>query len=299
MSGARLPILNLLKRLTRIIGLLLLLGLLPACSAVKIFYNQAPDFAYWTLDGYVDFTEAQSGQVKSELSRLQAWHRQTELPGYIELLQKLQQQLPSDISASAACTVFEDVRGKLTAVSDRAEPAVAALVGTLSASQLAQMQRQFDKGNANYRSDFLEGTPSERRERRLKQAISRAEKLYGSLEDKQLAVIALQIDQSRFDPALAYAEKLRRQQDALQTLRPLIAGQASVEKIRVAMHGLFARNLDSPDPAYRDHQDKLTRQACQSLAAVHNSTTAAQRGQAVETLKGYEHDLRALNAQQP
>lgn len=292
------PILNRFKRLSLIIGLLLL-GLLPACSAVKIFYNQAPDFAYWSLDGYVDFTEAQSGPVKSELSALQAWHRQTQLPGYIELLLKLQRQLPLDISASAACTVFEDGRGKLTALSDRAEPAVIALVGTLSASQLAQMQRQFDKSNDNYRSDFLEGTPGERRERRLKQAISRAEKLYGALEDKQLAVIALQIDQSRFDPALAYAEKLRRQQDALQTLRPLIVGQASVEKIRVAMRGLFARNLDSPDPAYRDHLDKLIRQACQGFAAVHNSTTAAQRGQAVETLKGYEQDLRGLNAQQP
>lgn len=293
----RLRLLRRFTRLTRIIGLLLVLGLLQACSAVKIFYNQAPDFAYWTLDGYVDFTEAQSTQVRSELNRLQAWHRQTQLPGYIETLQKLQQQLPSDISAGAVCAVFEDVRRKLITVSDRAEPAVLALVGTLNASQLAQLQRQFDKSNANYRSDFLEGTPEERRNKRYQQAISRAETLYGALDDQQLAVIALQIDQSRFDAALAYAEKLRRQQDALQTLRPLIAGQASVEKIRAAMRGLFARNLDSPDPAYRDYLDRLTRQACQSVAAVHNSTTAAQRSQAVETLKSYEQDLSALNAQ--
>ena len=43
---------------------LLLVGLvLQGCNAVKIAYNQAPTLAYFYLDGYIDFTDAQSTQV--------------------------------------------------------------------------------------------------------------------------------------------------------------------------------------------------------------------------------------------
>ena len=93
-------------RLSRIIAVLALAGALVACSAVKTVYSQAPDLAYWYLDGYVDFNGAQSLQVKSGLTRVQAWHRQTQLPAYIDILQKLQERAPSNISATEACDLF-------------------------------------------------------------------------------------------------------------------------------------------------------------------------------------------------
>jgi hypothetical protein len=291
-----------LRPCTRIIGLLgvlILAGLLQACGATKVFYNQAPDyFAYWYLDGYFGFTEAQSVQVKDALNKLQAWHRQTQLPGYIDALQKLQLQMPSDMDAGTACALFADLRRKLITVSDQAEPAVVAVVGTLNTDQLAQLERRFTRDNADEQGDFLEETPQARRDKRYQQAVSRAEMLYGPLDDKQLAVIGQRIDQSRFDAALSHAERLRRQQDMLQTLRPLIAGQATPETRQAALRGLFERRRNSPDPVYRDYRDKMTQQACETFADLHNSTTATQRGNAVEILKGYEQDFRTLNGQQ-
>jgi len=287
-----------LNRFTRIIGVLALACLLPACSALKIFYNQAPDFAYWYLDGYVDFTGAQSLQVKDDLGKLQAWHRQTQLPAYIDTLRRLRQRMPADMDAGQVCAVFADVRSKLVAVSHRAEPVVAALVGTLQASQLTQLERQLAKGNADYRETFLDGPPRKGRDKRYKQAVSRAEMLYGPLEEKQLTVIGQRMDQSRFDAALFYAEKLRRQQDALQTLRALVAERASAEKTRLALRGLMERWLNSPIAAHRDHLEGLTQEGCQTFAALHNSTTPAQRSKALETLDAYEQDLRALSSAQ-
>lgn len=279
------------------LGALALAGLLQGCSVMKIAYNQAPELAYWHLDGHFDFTEAQTLQVKADLAKLQAWHRQTQLPAYIETLQKFRQQIPSDMDAASACALYADVRGKLVAVSHRAEPAAVALVGTLSADQLVKLERRFAKGNAEYREDFIDGSPKARRDKRYKQAVSRAEMLYGSLDDKQLAVIAHRIDNSHFSALVSYGEKLRRQQDALQTLRPLVAGQATPEKTQTAMRGLFERSLNSPDAAYRDYMDKLTQDACSSFAELHNSTTPAQRGKAVETLLRYEQDFRLLHLQ--
>lgn len=279
------------------LGALALAGLLQGCSVMKIAYNQAPELIYWHLDGHLDFTDAQTLQVKADLTKLQAWHRQTQLPAYIETLQKLRQQIPFDMDAAAACAVYADVRGKLMAVSSQAEPAVVALVGTLSAGQLVKLERRFAKGNADYREDFLDGSSKARRDKRYKQAVSRAEMLYGSLDPKQLAVIGHRIDISHFSAPVSYGEKLRRQQDALETLRPLAAGQGTPETTQTAIKGLFERSLNSPDPAYRDYMDKLTQNACTSFAELHNSTTPAQRGKAVETLLRYEQNFRTLHLQ--
>jgi hypothetical protein len=285
-------------RIIGVLGVLALVGLLQACSAVKIAYNQSPELAYWYVDGYLDLNGAQSLQLKGELARLQAWHRQNELPLYISTLQKLQYQLPQDLDAGAVCVALADVRGKLMALSERAETGAAVLAGTLGADQLAHLERSFAKDNARYREEMLDATPKERRERRYKRTVGRAQMLYGRLDETQLAVINQRIEQSRFDADRAHRETLRRQNDALTTLRGLasaqLAGQASSESAQAAIQGLFERTWNTPDPAERSYREQMTQDSCQTLAAIHNSTTPAQRAEAVQTLHRYELDLTAL-----
>ena len=285
-------------RIIKLLGLLLLAGVLQACSFVRVAYNQAPELAYLYLDSYVDFNGTQSIQIKDELTKLQAWHRRTQLPLYIDTLQKFQRQIPSGMDAAQACELFADVRRKLLAVSDHAEPAVVALAGSLSPEQLTRMERKFAKGNADYVDDFIEATPKASRKKRYKRAVSRAEMLYGSLGDQQLDVIGQSIDQSRFDARLLYAERLRRQRDALESLRLLVAsksaGTDTPEKTRTVIRALFDRSINSPSAVYREQLEKMTLDTCKSFAGLHNSTTPAQRARAVENLKGYENDMKAL-----
>jgi hypothetical protein len=287
-------------RCTRIIGalgVLALAGLMQSCSLMKVAYNQAPELIYWHLDSHFDFTDAQSLQVKGDLEKLQGWHRQTQLPGYIAALQKLQEQMPSDLDAAAACAIYTDVRGKLVTLSRQAEPPLATMVGSLQPGQLKHLERRFAKGNEEYREEVLEASPKKQRDKRYKEAVKRAEMLYGGLEARQLAVISRRIDTSPFDAPRSFAEKVRRQQDALLTLRPLVAGQATPEKTQAAVRGLVERTISSPDAAYRDYMEKLAQDSCATLAELHNSTTPAQRHKAVETLQRYEQDFRTLNTQ--
>ena len=288
-------------RLPRIIAVLALTAVLVACSAVKAVYSQAPELAYWYLDGYVDFNGAQSLQVKADLNKLQSWHRQTQLPAYIEILQKLQQRLPSNVSAAESCEIYTDVRGRLMAVSSQMEPTAAAIASTINASQLQHMETRFAKSNTEYREDFLEGTPQEKQGKRVKKAVKRAEMLYGDLQEEQLAAITQSVDRSRFNPVLAFGEWQRRQQDVLKTVRsvsenlPTAANPTTLEKTRLAMRALIERSAESPDPGYRSYLKALTEQTCRNFAEFHNKTTPAQRKKAVETLKSYEQDFRALN----
>ena len=120
----------------RIISLLVLACLLQACSAVKLAYNQAPELAYWYLDGYVDFSSEQSAQDKDDLNRLQTWHRQTQLPIYIDTLQKMQQKIPLDVNAQDVCSILSDIRRKFVVLSDQTQLTVVGMMDTLTPSQL-------------------------------------------------------------------------------------------------------------------------------------------------------------------
>lgn len=285
------------SNLFRIISLLVLACLLQACSAAKLAYNQAPELAYWYLDGYVDFSSEQSVQVKDDLHKLQAWHRQTQLPTYIDTLQKVQQKMPGDVSAQDTCNILSEVRRKFLVLSDQTQPAVAAMLDTLTASQIDVMARKFDKSNADFRKDYLQTAKPVNQSKRYKQAVSRAEMLYGRLDDQQLALIGQQMEKSRFNAALAYAERQRRQQDTLQTLRTMLKNQTTTDQKRQTVRSLFERALISPNPNYADYVDALTKENCKNFADLHNSTTTNQRRKAVETLLGYEQDMKKLSTQ--
>lgn len=283
------------SRIIGVLGLLAVAGVLQACSVMKLAYNQAPDLAYWYLDDYLDLTGEQSLRVKASLSQLQAWHRQTQLPVYITALQQLQQQIPSDITAAAACKVATDIRNNLGAVAHRAESLAAGVAVMLQPGQLKHLEKKFAKTNAKAEDEMEEDREKTRQGKRYEQMLSRAESLYGTLDEPQRAVIARRLEQSRFDVRVLFAEKKRRQHDALQTLQPMATGQSSAAQAQAALRGLVERTMNPLEPVYRRYLDQLSQENCQSFAELHNSTTPAQRSKAVETLKGYEQDFRILN----
>lgn len=276
-------------------GLLALWLALSSCSMVRVAYNQAPDLLYWWLDGYFDFTEAQSLRVREDLAALQQWHRRTELPAYARTLHKLQKLAPADVAPAQVCEVLEAARERALALADALEPTIIALAPTFSAAQLAHVERQFDKRNRKWREEWIDATREELAARRFKQALERAERFYGRLDEPQRTAVRASLQASPFDAHKTLAETLRRQRDALQTLRLLPRQPAPDHAATQAMlRALFERSMNSPDAAFREYLEQLTRSGCAAVALLHNSTTPAQRTRAVQTLKGYEDDLRTL-----
>jgi len=268
--------------------------MLQSCSAVRLAYNQAPELTYWWLDGYVNFSEVQSSRVRADLARLQQWHRHTELPHYAALLQGMEQLAPGPITPEQACHLLAQLRSRLAALLEQAEPAAAAMALSLSAEQLQHLERKYAKNNADYRRDWLLSAPKEQQAKRYQQWLERSERFYGPLDEPQKDVIRQHAAQSSHDPHTSYAERLRRQQDALQTLRRLVAEQATPAQAQAALHAFIERSLNSPNLAYRAYLQTLMQEGCHSVAATHNSTTAAQRAVAAKRLRAYAQDARLL-----
>lgn len=290
------PIAQVVQR-CRIIGALLaLLLLLPGCSAIKLAYNNAPELSYWWLDSYLDFNEEQSRKLRAELASLQAWHRASELPAYLRSLEKLQRLAPAQVTPEQVCELRAELLTHVQTLIDQALPTAVALAPTLSDQQLDHLARQLDKRRQQWRDEWLEASPLQRQDRRVKQLAKRVDLFYGRLEEAQWTLLRASAADSVFDATLLGQESQRRHQDTLQTLRQIQRAAWDGARIQAALRALVARTLVSPDPVRRHYQDQLARETCRTLAALHNSSTPAQRQKLMDTLRDYENDARALLA---
>ena len=271
--------------------------LLQGCSAVKLAYNQVPHLAYWQLNSYLDLSETQTERVRDELGNLHQWHRDTMLPRHAELLQKVQQQLPSAITPDQACRTYDAVRTQLDKVITQAEPKLAWLAAQLTDAQIRNLQRKQASSNADWKKEWVDVTPDTLREQRFKQLLSRAETFYGTLDEPQKTALRAYIAQSSFDPQRTYTERLRRQKDLVQVLQKIAHDRANAEQARTLLRGYIARFNASPDAAYQRYAQTLVEEGCEGFSRVHNTMTAAQRFKAVRSVKGYEQDFMVLAAQ--
>jgi hypothetical protein len=280
--------------LARIIGVLLVTAALGACSAVKLAYNNLPEVSYWWLDAYLDFDGSQTPKVRDELAQLWAWHRQKELPRVVGLLQEAQALAPGDVTAAQACRMADQIRERLLAVTERAEPAGTELALSLTEAQLLQLERKYAKNNAEYRKKWLNRSAAEVHEKRYEKYLDRLEDFYGRLTPEQRDLVRRQVAQSAFDPRLIDAGRRRRQQEALELLRGFNATKPPAAEVRAAIRAYVMRIADPPAGPGRDHQQGLLQEGCRNLAALHNTTSASQRERAVRRLQAYQDDLQQL-----
>lgn len=278
--------------------MLALCCLMAGCSSVRLAYNNVPTFGTWWLDNYLDFDDAQSAQLREDLASLQKWHRSTQLPEIAGLLQRAQALAAQErLTAAPVCALVQDVQGQLGDLSARSGGGAAQLVRSLTAPQLKHMEDKYASSNADFRKEWLEISAEQRQKKRYDKALDRAEHIYGRLDGDQRALLRSLVDASSFDPTRLQAERLRRQQDTLQTLRELAGSQTTDEQAERALRGLFDRYRQSPQPELRAYAQRQVTEGCEGVAALHNTTNAAQRERAVQRLQAYEQDFRTLAAQ--
>ena len=280
--------------LKRIIGLLALAATLAGCSTIKLGYNNLDDIAYWWLDSYIDFSDEQATRVREDLASLHAWHRSHELQPVIAILQDMERLASGDVTPAQVCVFVQLGRERFNAVTDRAEPAAVTLAMGFTAEQLQHLQRKYDKNDAEYRKQWVRIPRAEQKEKRFEQFLERSETFYGTLGEPQRAVLQGLVEQSIFEPERMLAERMRRQQDALDTLRKLAGQPIAFNEARALLRGYLERVQEPPEPAARRYQQALVDEACRNISVLHNSTTAAQRDAAVRRLRAYQRDLRDL-----
>jgi len=273
------------------------LVLLAGCSAVRLAYNQAPHLMYWWLNGYVEFDAEQSERARDALAEWFRWHRATQLSDYAALLAAAQRQILQDVTPQEVCQWADELRKRLEIGYEQGVPAIAEMVSTLKPRQVQRVERRYREADEEFRDEFLQATRAEQLEESNKRAVSRAELIYGELNEAQRGLLKQGIAESPFDPQRWLAERQMRQREVVDTLRSLLAQHADSTRIEAALRLFAAHAARSPRPAYRDYQRRLFDHNCQLIARLHNGTTAEQRRRGAERLRAWEEDLNALAGQ--
>ena len=275
----------------------LLLGAsLVGCSAVKLAYNNLPEFSYWWLDGYVDFNGAQTPRVKDQLAQLLERHRRNEMPKVLALVENAERLAVGDVTPAQVCAASDALRDSLLATAVDASVPGAELALGLGDAQLKQIEAKLAKNNAEYASDWLDRSIERQHRKRYDTFLERSEDFYGTLDDAQRKLLRQMADRSIFDPRRVDAERRQRQREGLALLRRFANSGARPAEVQAAWVGYAQRIAEPPASAWRDHQRAVLQESCNNIAQLHNATRPAQREQAVRRLQAYAQDIRDLIA---
>lgn len=168
-----------------VIGLVLFLS---GCST-KFVYKNVDWLIYWYIDDFVELTNQQEKVVDVKLASWLAWHKDSELPIYLEHLNELSgdirtQQMSLDkIDYHRQKAADHWIRLKTKIIPD-----LVSMAPLLSQDQVDSMFKEIDKINkedAEERDELLAKTPEKRQTESVKRNTRNLKRWLGKLNDEQ------------------------------------------------------------------------------------------------------------------
>lgn len=161
-----------LKCLAVVITLSLALG---ACSRVGLAYRNLDVIIPWTLSDYLDMNGEQKGWFNERLREHLTWHCTTQLPGYLDWLDRLQGMVASNQVTDAAVQArTQEAKQAIAQTAREITPSAIELLQGLNDRQVAEMNEAFAKDLRKRQQEYLEPSldqqikeRSERMEKRL------------------------------------------------------------------------------------------------------------------------------------
>ncbi|WP_367597940.1 DUF6279 family lipoprotein [Pseudomonas fulva] len=164
---------RLLKVLSICLGFALLLG---ACSRIDLAYRNLDRLVPWSLGDYLDMNREQKTLLDDRLRQHLAWHCQTQLPGYLDWLDRLRTMVADNqVTDQALQQRTQEAREAIGRVAAEITPSATELLQGMSDAQVAEMRDAFRDDIAERRKEYVD-TPlprqiserAERMEKRLK-----------------------------------------------------------------------------------------------------------------------------------
>jgi len=276
-----------------LIAVLILLG---GCSMVRLGYDQADFVARWWLDRHLDLNAEQTRWIKPELQMFHAWHRQTQLPNYADIVATVARQSQADITPEQTCDTIDEATEQLDTLLNRAVPLLAGLARQLEPAQLRHLKRHFAEEDREWREKWLEGSAEQRLRRRADDWQERAEVYYGRLNREQKDFILRAVQSSSWQPQISWERRMMRQQAILVTLEKIQTQKLLQAATEEEITGLIDRSMRPSDTRFFSMQQRLQKEACVNLAGLHNLTNTEQRARAHKKLLTYERDFKQLMA---
>ena len=142
-----------LKCLTVVITLCFALG---ACSRVGLAYRNLDMIIPWTLSDYLSMNGGQKDWFNERLAEHLSWHCTTQLPGYLDWLDRLQDMVERNQVTDAALQArTQEAKQAIAQTAREITPSAIELLQGLDDKQVAEMNDAFAKDQRKRQEQYL------------------------------------------------------------------------------------------------------------------------------------------------
>jgi Family of unknown function (DUF6279) len=279
--------------LLRCLLVLLLLGLLASCSAIRMGYSNADTVIYWWLDGYVDFRSTQKSRVKADIATLLSWHRSTQMPRYVQAITQVQTSLAGNPGAAEVDASIRQIETMTQTMLLKAVPELTDLALSLDEAQLAFLARKFEKNNQAYRKKYLDDTPEQQIKTRTKKTTKQVRDWFGSIGHTQEEIVRQYIVRHPQNYAFWLEESIERQNRTLQVLSQIRQQKPTREQAQAMVRQALISNAErTTHPERRARLDTWNDAAISMMVALIREATPEQKAHAHKKLQGWLEDCQ-------
>jgi hypothetical protein len=254
-------------------------------------YDRLDWVVSWYVGGFVTLDDDQDRRLDALVGSTLDWHRRTQLPLYVRLLDELATEAAAPVDAATVARRYAEVEGLLDDVIRQVNPGVAELLGSLRPDQVDELARNLAEDNEELWDEYAGATPERRRAQRVKGAVKALQRFYGRLSPAQKALVEARL-QRMTDVSEDWIERREHWQERLlASLATPPAGGLEAELLDLAL-----RPNQFDTPTYRERVEANRRVVFEMVAELSATLTEKQQRHVAREFRSYAQDLREVAA---
>ncbi|MBJ2283083.1 hypothetical protein JFT66_02915 [Pseudomonas sp. MF6755] len=175
-----------LRRLKLLMVLLTLSLVLAGCNRVGLAYRNLDVIIPWTLNDYLDMNAGQKSWFNDTLKEHLAWHCTTQLPGYLDWLDRLQQMVDSNQVTDAALQARTvEAKQAIAEIAREITPSAVQLLQGLDDQQVKDMNDALVKDLRKRQDEYLKPPLAQQIKERAQRMSKRLDAWMGPLSASQ------------------------------------------------------------------------------------------------------------------
>ena len=263
---------------------------LGACSGTTFVYNRLDTILPWYVDDYVELNATQERQLEEILRPFLDWHRQQELPRYVELLNQVDSSLDHEVTPTDLANIYDEMQVAWLRLEQESLDGLLELGASLSDAQVQEFLAYMRERQDEYEEEYLTRSGSEYREEIYDNFADTLEDYLGRLTGEQ---------KERMRQAVAEFERadevwLQERAASIERLAVILQREPGwQERVREAVK----RRGETVSPRYQEVYQHNLDAVFAAVAGVLNSRSERQDRYLREELAGLREDLETLIAQ--
>ena len=279
-----------LRRLKLLMVLLTLSLVITGCSRVGLAYRNLDVIIPWTLNDYLDMNAGQKSWFNDKLKDHLAWHCTTQLPGYLDWLDRLQQMVDTNqVTDAALQTRTVEAKQAIAEVAREITPSAIELLKGLDDQQVREMNDALTKDLRKRQDEYLKPPLDQQIKERAARMSKRLDAWIGPLSaSQQNRVTAWSIalggqnqewigNRARWQAQFIEAVQQRQSADFAQKMQQLLVDRESLWT-----------------PQYRAAYAQTEAAARGLIVDLMAESTAQQRLKLTQKIDGVRSDFKAL-----